>query len=200
MFVGVQQRLDGGIGGPDGAGAASLINGERNPLELSPDESLLVSRWATKTGLVLSSVTMDGSTRDLTGLRESCEAPGRFPDTWGIFAASNRRKIATSFPPACPYRPRWRGDVIRWRHSRFMPRRWLSPLFLLPLKWLVKDCRFEGHIAPGGILSADGTLPLALEHHVRCPHGHRRCATRRNAVPRRVRRSRNLVAGPDTGR
>jgi hypothetical protein len=72
--------------GPTAQVLPALINGGRSPLELSPDESLLVSRWATKTALVLSSVTMDGSTRDLSGLRELRDAPGRVPDRWGIFA------------------------------------------------------------------------------------------------------------------
>lgn len=65
----------------------ALINGARSPLDLSADESLLVSRWAAKTALVLSSVTMDGSSRDLSDLRQLRDVPGRLPDRWGIFAA-----------------------------------------------------------------------------------------------------------------
>ena len=64
----------------------ALIDGARSPLDLSADESLLISRWAAKTALVLSSVTMDGSPRDLTGLRQLRDAPRRLPERWGIFA------------------------------------------------------------------------------------------------------------------
>ena len=62
-----------------------LINGERSPFNLTGDDSFLISRWAVKTALVLSSVTMDHSVRDLTGLRELRDVPDRLPDRWGVF-------------------------------------------------------------------------------------------------------------------
>jgi hypothetical protein len=62
-----------------------LINGERSRFALSGDEAFLVSRWAVKTALVLSSVTMDHSVRDLTGLRQLRDVPERLPDRWGVF-------------------------------------------------------------------------------------------------------------------
>jgi hypothetical protein len=64
-----------------------LMNGERNLLELSESDSFLISRWAVKTALVLSSVTMDVSVRDLAGLRQLRDMPGRLPDRWGVFVA-----------------------------------------------------------------------------------------------------------------
>jgi len=174
---------------------------KETPLSYLQNESLLASKVGDEDGI--------GTFRRHDGRFDArskrlCVSCGRlravFQNRWGIFPgvqpSKNRNFISTclSKPPG------WRGTVIRWRHSRFMPRRLLSLLFLLPLKWLVKDCRFEGHLAPGGILSADGTLPPTLEHNLRCPHGHRRCATRRDAVPRCVRRSRNLDRRTDTGR
>ncbi len=65
-----------------------LISGKRSLFELSVDESLLISRWAVKTALVLSSVTMDTSVRDLWGLRQLRDAPEGIPDRWGVFVCA----------------------------------------------------------------------------------------------------------------
>lgn len=64
----------------------NLLDGAKSPFELSADERLLISRWTAKTALVLSSVTMDGSRRDLSDLRQLRDDPSRLPDRWGIFA------------------------------------------------------------------------------------------------------------------
>jgi hypothetical protein len=64
-----------------------LLNGERSPFEISESDAFLISRWAVKTALVLSSVTMDTSVRDMTGLRHLRDTPDRLPDRWGVFVA-----------------------------------------------------------------------------------------------------------------
>jgi hypothetical protein len=62
-----------------------LISGQRSVFELSAGESFVISRWAVKTALVLSSATMDTSRRDSTGLRQLRDTPDRIPDRWGVF-------------------------------------------------------------------------------------------------------------------
>jgi hypothetical protein len=86
-----------------------LINGQRSPFELSVGESLIISRWAVKTALVLSSVTMDASTRDFTGLLQLRDRSDHIPDRWGVFVGTQPsrhrdfgyfdRHYWPSFPP-----------------------------------------------------------------------------------------------------
>jgi hypothetical protein len=74
-----------------------LMNGEKSPFNLTGNEWFLISRWAVKTALVLSSVTMDHSDRDLRGLRQLRDVPVRLRDRWGVFVAvqpSRNRKIS----------------------------------------------------------------------------------------------------------